>query len=257
MQKQRKFFIGANWKMHGTRALAKELAQGIATKAHILKEIDMVIFPSDIFIPQVSQSLERTPIAIGGQNIASELAGAYTGETSGAMLQEFGCHYVLIGHSERRVIFAEDNELIATKFYLSQSIELKPILCVGETLAQRDQGKAERIVAEQLAFLQPKHLARGVIIAYEPVWAIGTGKTATPEQAQAMHHFIRMILTEVDNELAAKIRIIYGGSVKANNATSLFAMPDIDGALVGGASLQLNEFLDICQQACNQAKLLL
>jgi triosephosphate isomerase len=196
--------------------------------------------------------LHGTPVAWGAQNLSHHPAGAYTGEVSGAMLRDFECAYVIVGHSERRTLYGEDSTTVALKYKAALDVGLTPILCVGETLAQREAGETEAVVDAQLAAVMTRvgvgGLASGVV-AYEPVWAIGTGKTATPEQAQALHAHIRGRVADEAAEVAHGLRILYGGSVKASNAAQLFGMSDIDGGLIGGASLIASEFVAICRAA--------
>lgn len=247
----RRKLVAANWKMNGskdqTERLLKAFAADIDTAA-----MDAVVFPAALYIGQVAELLSGTGIDWGTQNVHAAEKGAYTGELSLGMVKEFGCRYVLIGHSERRELFAESNADTATKVAAALAADVTPMLCVGETLAQREAGTTEAVVGEQLAaVLDEVGIAafERIVIAYEPVWAIGTGKTASPEQAQAVHAFIRAQLAEADAGVAAKSRVLYGGSVKAANAEELFQQPDIDGGLVGGASLQAEEFTAICRAA--------
>lgn len=248
----RKPIVAGNWKMNGTRASAISLVEAI--QQGILKNstIDVVIFPSFIHIPQIQQLLMGTSIAWGAQNFYMGASGAMTGEVSGPMLIDYGCRYVLVGHSERRALFHEDLPLIADKFKAAQQVGLLPILCVGETPTEREQGLTEKIIQTQLqsvidaAGIDAFHQA---VVAYEPVWAIGTGQTATPTQAEAVHAFIRQLFAKQNVDVANTLRILYGGSVKADNAMDLFAMPNIDGGLVGGASLDAKNFLAICDAA--------
>lgn len=236
--------------MHGTRASVAELLT--ALKQDVTKEsaakAEMIVFPPAIFLEQTQQSLQTSPIKWGAQNIATETVGAFTGEISVQMLLDFGCRYVLVGHSERRSLYGETNTIVVKKFLQTQQAGLQPILCLGETLEERNNGHTGKVVLQQLdAVLEqitPNQMELG-IIAYEPVWAIGTGLNATPEQAQEVHALLRQQLAKYDQSVAQKMRILYGGSVKAVNAASLFAMPDIDGGLVGGASLNAQEFLQI------------
>ena len=198
--------------------------------------------------------LTGTDIAPGAQNVSEYEAGAYTGEVSIAMLKEFGCRYVIVGHSERRGLYGETDKVIAGKFMRVVDAELTPILCVGEQLAERDAGQTEEVLAAQLDHVMADAgMARfaKAVIAYEPIWAIGTGRTASPEQAQEAHAFIRLRLARHDDAIAAGVRILYGGSVKADNAAALFAMADVDGGLIGGASLKAGEFLKICRAVRN------
>lgn len=248
----RKPLIAGNWKMNGTPAGIKQLLQGLLQHRHDFDHVQVAVFPPFVFLPLVQEYLNGSPIAWGGQNVSDKLSGAYTGEISAPMLHEFHCQYVIVGHSERRILYKESNELIGAKFAVALSQGLRPILCVGETEQQRQEGVTLDIVKEQLAVAfklvdNLEQLAQS-IIAYEPVWAIGTGQNATPEQAQEVHLAIRGELARRDDHLASTVNILYGGSVKPENAQALFAMPDIDGALVGGASLDMKQFVEIAQQ---------
>ncbi len=259
-----KIVVG-NWKMHGNlatnRALLEALLAGIAAESSGDGGLNRfsatgqnacavcVPFP---YLAQAQQMLAATPVAWGAQNLSEHPQGAYTGEVSAAMLGDFGCRYVLVGHSERRSLYGETSAAVASKFVAAQNASLIPILCVGETLAEREAGKTVEIVAAQIDTVLQKAKAKhfvDALIAYEPVWAIGTGKTATPQQAQEVHAAIRNQIAQVDASIAARLHILYGGSVKAQNADELFAMPDIDGGLIGGASLVADEFLAICRAA--------
>lgn len=254
MQKreQRKPMVAGNWKMNASRQEAKTLIEAIKYGATAFSAIDIVIFPSFVHLSLAENLLANATVAWGAQNMYWATNGAYTGEVSGSMLTDYGCQYVLIGHSERRALFQEDLQTVAAKLKAALAAKLRPILCVGEILAEREANQTEEVIQQQLqsaidaigvkAFQQ-------VVIAYEPVWAIGTGLTATPEQAQSVHAFIRNIFAQQDALVAKSMRILYGGSVKADNATGLFGMADIDGALVGGASLDAKSFLAICQAA--------
>lgn len=239
--------------MNGTRMQARQLVQIIADGVHKLDSIEIVVCPPFILIPVVAEALTKgNSMTLGAQNVSSERIGAFTGEISGAMLREYGCRYTIVGHSERRSLYSEDDEIVARKFAAAIEQELVPILCVGETLEQREAGQTEAVVTRQLdavfAGSGVGAFARAVI-AYEPVWAIGTGRTATPQQAQAVHAFIRGKLAALDDVVAANVRILYGGSVKGSNAQQLFQEADIDGGLIGGASLDADEFLTICRAA--------
>jgi triosephosphate isomerase len=250
----RRPLVAGNWKMHCTRASAEVLAQGIRRTA-IPQSVDVAVLPPFLHVERVLHILAETPVAVGAQDCAKEAwQGALTGEISAAQLTDVGCKLVLVGHSERRQLFGETDELISHKFIAAQSCGLLPILCVGESLEQRQAGSTLDVVSEQLGKVVHE-LGIGAfanaVIAYEPVWAIGTGLTATPAQAQAVHAAIRAQLSEESAEIAQSIRIIYGGSVKAANAAELFGMPDIDGGLVGGASLNADEFGAICRAAGN------
>lgn len=245
----RKPIIAGNWKMNKVGPEAVELSQGLRQQLADVSEVEIVLCPPFTALREVAKSIEGSSLALGAQNMYHQPSGAYTGEVSGPMLVDLGCKYVIIGHSERREYFKEDNALINLKVKASLSYGLLPILCVGEKLFEREAGKAEEVVYDHLAGglegIAHEEMSR-IVIAYEPVWAIGTGKTATPEDAEAMHLFIRQTLTQMyDRELAQGVRIQYGGSVKPGNIDTLMAEPDIDGALVGGASLDLNSFARI------------
>lgn len=248
----RKYVVAGNWKMNGSKASVRKLLQNIATK--VTPNVEWIVFPPYPFLAQTEELLANSDIAWGAQNLSNKTAGAYTGEVSAAMLKDFGCRYVLVGHSERRSIYNESNPLIAAKFKVASDSGLIPILCVGETLEQREQNHTQQIVSEQInAILNLDNginLLRQAIVAYEPVWAIGTGLTATAEQAQEVHKEIRSQIAGHDANIAQQLRILYGGSVKPGNAKELFIMPDIDGGLIGGASLDANDFLEI-GKSCN------
>lgn len=257
----RRKLVAANWKMHGHRADVTRLVESIKGGLAAV-DCDVLICPPSLFIEQVEKSLKGSNIgsetgnriAIGAQNAHPEEAGAFTGEVSVSMLGEFSCTHVIVGHSERRELFGETDDFVAEKFIASQAHGLTPILCVGESQAQRENAETETFVLGQLqAVLDKAGIAAfaNALIAYEPIWAIGTGLTASPEQAQEVHDVLRSRLAELDEGIAAGIRIIYGGSVKASNAKELFAQRDIDGALVGGASLQADEFIKICEAAAD------
>jgi triosephosphate isomerase len=245
----RKPLVAGNWKMHGSRsenaALVAAIVQGTAGDGRV----EIAVCPPFVYLADVVRAVKDTPIVVGAQNVCAEPMGAFTGEVAAAMLRDVGCRYVIVGHSERRHLFREDDALVARKFLAVQQQKMLPILCVGETLEEREQGATETVVARQidavLAVAGASAFASAVV-AYEPVWAIGTGKNATPDQAQAVHAFIRGRLAREDAKIADAIRILYGGSVKAANAGDLFGMPDVDGGLVGGASLNGEEFAKIC-----------
>ncbi|HVY53527.1 MAG TPA: triose-phosphate isomerase [Gammaproteobacteria bacterium] len=248
----RKPMVAGNWKMNGLRASVANLVEGIKKDHELYSAIDIVVFPTYLHLAQVQELLQDTTIALGAQNLYLGESGAFTGEVSGTMLADIGCRYVLVGHSERRSIFGEDSAIVASKFQAALDARLHPILCVGETLKQRERGETEKVLHDQIETVVNKagiSAFRQAVIAYEPVWAIGTGLTATPEQAQAAHTYIRSLLAEHDVDIAPTIRILYGGSLKADNAPQLFAMPDIDGGLIGGASLEAKSFLAICREA--------
>jgi triosephosphate isomerase len=209
----------------------------------------VAVCPPALYIAQVADLTAGSAISYGGQNLSQEVSGAFTGEISGDMLRDLGCKYVIVGHSERRSLYGESDELVADKYVAALKAGLKPILCVGELLEERESGETEAVVARQLDAVIAKAGIEGIgagVIAYEPVWAIGTGKTATPQQAQDVHAFIRQRCAEKDGNVAEKVQILYGGSVKPDNAAELFAMADIDGGLIGGASLDAEGFLAIC-----------
>ncbi len=240
--------VAGNWKMNGSRASVATLLDGLKAGVGEVRNAEMAVCPPFIYIPQVQEALRGTAISWGGQDVSTEASGAFTGEISAAMLLDFGCTYAIVGHSERRTLHGESDELVAKKFAVARAAGLKPILCIGETLEEREQGITEQVCARQLdAVIELEGvaaLADGVI-AYEPVWAIGTGKVASPEQAQDVHAFIRGRVAALDNAVAEGLRILYGGSMKPGNAAELLAKPDIDGGLIGGASLKAEDFLGI------------
>lgn len=268
-------FVMGNWKMNGClttiRSLLAEVQAGLEgdlcsavesgaarTEVTQLTRVEVVggqqtlpgcvVFPPALYLAEVSDLLQdSTNIAWGAQNVYPKEAGAFTGEVSAAMLRDYGCRFVLVGHSERRSLFHEDENFVAEKFHHVKDHDMIPVLCVGEHLSEREKGLTEQVVARQLQAVasQGAHVFRDCVIAYEPVWAIGTGKTATPEQAQSVHQFIRNFVAQINAEDAAVVPILYGGSVNEGNARSLFSQPDIDGGLVGGASLNAKQFLEI------------
>ncbi len=240
--------VVGNWKMHGNRAGNAELLAGLRAEAPFVAEVAVCApFP---YLADVALSLQGSGIAWGAQDCSAHASGAYTGEVSPAMLAEFGCRYVIVGHSERRAYHGEADTLVADKAKLALAHSLTPIVCVGETLAEREAGHTDEVVKRQLSAVIHAlgHCISQVVVAYEPVWAIGTGRTATPEQAQAVHALLRQQL-QAATEKAGQMSLLYGGSVKADNAAALFAQPDIDGGLVGGASLKASEFAAICRAA--------
>lgn len=248
----RKYLIAGNWKMHGSMSQANILVEGIKQGAKAYTDIDILVLPPFVHLAHVHQLISHSAVLLGAQNLYLGAQGAFTGEVSGAMLADVGCQYVLIGHSERRAIFQEDLTLVAKKFKAAHDAKLIPILCVGETQAERESGATERVVKEQIESviqLVGIDAFRHAVIAYEPVWAIGTGLTATPEQAEEVHAFIRRLIAKNNVDIGSAIRILYGGSMKPENAPSLLAMPDIDGGLIGGASLDATSFLAICAAA--------
>jgi len=241
----RQKLVAGNWKMHGSRSSVASLLDGIVS-AVPEQGVEVAVCPTYVHLAQALQLCAGTPVAVGAQDCSHMASGAYTGEVSAQMLVDLGCRWVILGHSERRQYHAESDNLVAAKLGAALAAGLQPIVCVGETLEQREDGEAEAVVADQVrGALEGQPDPEGLVIAYEPVWAIGTGLTATPAQAQAMHAWIRACLEKADGVDASATRILYGGSVKAGNAAQLFAQPDIDGALVGGAALDAGEFLAI------------
>jgi len=249
----RQYLVAGNWKMNGSRvanaALLEKTAAGLARSPGV----EVAVCPPAVYLESVGQGIKGTAIRLGAQNLSDqEKPGAFTGEVHGAMLKELGCAYVIVGHSERRALYGETDALVARKFRTAQALGLTPILCVGETLEQRESNETDAVLKRQLAAVLELcgigSLERAVV-AYEPVWAIGTGRTATPQQAQAAHAFLRHQVQSRDARIAAALRILYGGSVNAGNAGTLFAEPDVDGGLIGGASLKADDFLAICAAA--------
>lgn len=244
--------VAGNWKMNGSRTSVRELLDGVKAGIGDVTTAEVAVCSPHIFLCDVQQQLEGTPIAWGGQDVSVHESGAYTGETSGGMLAEFGCKYVIIGHSERRTYHGETDQLVAEKFSAARKAGLVPICCVGETLEEREGGITETVVGRQvdavIAHCGIEMLGEGVI-AYEPVWAIGTGKTASPEQAQEVHAFIRGRVAQANAAVAEGLQVLYGGSMNPGNAADLLAQPDIDGGLIGGASLKAADFLAIALAA--------
>jgi triosephosphate isomerase (TIM) len=247
----RKKLVAGNWKMHGSLAENAALLSAIKPALAGIEAVVCVPFP---YLAQAQAALAGSSIAWGAQNVSEQSKGAFTGEVSASMLLDFGCKYVIVGHSERRSLYGESDALVASKYKAAQAAGLTPILCVGESLDEREAGVTEAVVSRQLdAVIDAAgggSLAKAVV-AYEPVWAIGTGKTASPEQAQAVHAFIRGKIAALDEGVANQLVIQYGGSVKAANAAELMVQPDIDGGLIGGASLVAGEFVAICRAAAN------
>jgi triosephosphate isomerase len=248
----RRKLVAGNWKMHGSREMTQSLVSGLAAELAGGVGCDVAVCPPFPFLAHAADVLAGTDIRLGAQNLCDEDEGAFTGEVSGAMLKDLCCHFAIVGHSERRALYGETDELVARKFLAAQRHGLVPVLCVGETLEEREAGVTEARVGAQLKAVLG---AAGVdafgsaVIAYEPVWAIGTGRTATPEQAQEVHAYIRGLLATENGTIANSVRVLYGGSVKAANAAEIFAMPDVDGGLVGGASLEAAGFASICRAA--------
>lgn len=247
----RKKIVAGNWKMHGGLGVNERLLGGVVAGAAGLA-CDVVVCVPFPYLAQAQALLTGSPVAWGAQNVSEHPQGAFTGEVAAGMLRDFACRYVIVGHSERRALYGEGDAVVAAKFEVSRSMGLVPILCLGETLAEREAGLTHTVVSRQLAAVINRVGAAAIgeaVIAYEPVWAIGTGKTATPAQAQEVHAAIRAQVAGADPVLAEGVRILYGGSVKPQNAVELFAQPDIDGGLIGGAALVAEEFLAICRAA--------
>jgi triosephosphate isomerase len=244
--------VAGNWKMNGSRASISELLAGLKAGIGQVTTAEVAVCAPAIYLPDTQAQLDGTPIRWGAQDVSVHASGAYTGEIAGSMLKDFGCNYAIIGHSERRAYHGETDEVVAQKFAAARASGLVPILCVGETLEEREQGVTEQVVGRQLdavvAHCGIEMLGEGVI-AYEPVWAIGTGKTASKEQAQDVHAFIRGRLAASSQSVADNMRILYGGSMNPKNAAELVAQPDIDGGLIGGASLKAQDFLAVCSAA--------
>ncbi len=246
----RRKLVAGNWKMHGSRAMAASLVAEVAKHANGKAEV--VVMPPFPYLGELIEKYESSGLAFGAQDVSERTRGAYTGEVSADMLKDIGCRYVLVGHSERRQYHEESNELVAAKFDVAREAGLTPILCVGETLEQRDSGTTESVIGLQIDAVLSRcgiEAFSTAVIAYEPVWAIGTGRVATPDQAQAVHAHIRGKLARDNATIAGSLRILYGGSVKPDSAAGLFAQPDIDGGLIGGASLVATDFLAICAAA--------
>jgi triosephosphate isomerase (TIM) len=244
--------VAGNWKMHGARAENAALIEGMVAQQPSEAAAECIVCPPYVYLHEVGRMLRESTVALGAQDVCAESHGAYTGEVSAAMLRDVGCTHVIVGHSERRLLFGEHDRLVARKFAAAQAKGLIPILCVGEQLAEREAGRTHDVVSRQLEAvleLTGADALANAMIAYEPVWAIGTGRNATPEQAQDVHAFIRGRIGARDARIAAATRILYGGSVKAGNAAELFAMPDVDGGLIGGASLKAEEFVAILAAA--------
>ncbi|HKV66219.1 MAG TPA: triose-phosphate isomerase [Rhodanobacteraceae bacterium] len=246
----RRKWVGGNWKMHGSRAMASALVGAIVEAK--TEAVDIAVFPPFPYLREACAACAGSHIAVGGQDVSEHESGAFTGEVSAAMLRDVGCSYVLAGHSERRQYHHESSRQVAVKVARALSHDLMPVLCVGETLEEHDAGRTAEVVAGQLAPVVA-HCGiaafERIVVAYEPVWAIGTGRTATPAQAQEVHALLRSQLARDDARIAGSTRIVYGGSVKPGNAAELFAEADIDGGLIGGAALQATDFLSICAAA--------
>jgi len=241
--------VAGNWKMNGSAASAAELLSGIKAGMGAIRKTEVLVCPPFPYLTMAAAALTGSGVAVGAQNACTEASGAYTGEVSAAMLKDVGCTYVILGHSERRQYYGDSDAIVAKKYAQVLAAGLTPILCVGETLEERERGETQAVVARHLDGVMEtagvEAIARGVI-AYEPVWAIGTGRTATPEQAQEVHAFLRARVAAKSAEVAAGLRILYGGSMNPGNAMDLMSQPDIDGGLIGGASLKAPDFLAIC-----------
>jgi triosephosphate isomerase (TIM) len=248
----RQKLVAGNWKMYGSRGMTRSLVEGLARELAAGAPCEVAVCPPFAYLAEAAGLLAGTPILLGAQDVSSHDEGAFTGEVSGPMLADVGCSHVIVGHSERRSLHGESDELVAAKFIAAQRHGLIPILCVGESLEEREAGQTEAVVGRQVGAVVG---AAGIdafaraVIAYEPIWAIGTGRTATPEQAQSVHEYIRGLLRSENGTIADFVRVLYGGSVKAANAAEIFAMPDVDGGLVGGASLEVGGFASICRAA--------
>jgi triosephosphate isomerase len=242
--------IAGNWKMNGSKAETVELLNGIKAGVGEITKSEVAVCPPFPYLYLAEETLKGSAVVYGAQDCSQEEGGAFTGQVSAAMLKDFGCTYVIVGHSERRLFNGETDAIIGSKYKMAVAHGLTPILCVGETLEEREQGKTEEVVARHLDGVLESGgvdaLAKGVV-AYEPVWAIGTGVTATPEQAQEVHAFLRERVAKKSAEVAQQLRILYGGSMKPANASELMAKPDIDGGLIGGAALKAGDFLTICK----------
>lgn len=248
----RRKLVAGNWKMQGSLAENQTRLTQLVSALKNNETIDVAVFSTAPYLFQCKSLLASSCIKWGAQDVSQHASGAYTGEVAVSMLEDFACQYALVGHSERRELFHESDDIVADKFLALLGSSVLPILCVGETLSQRESGEAMAVIVAQIEAVLSKAGIAGfnnAVIAYEPVWAIGTGKTATPEQAQDVHKAIREYLAQYDATIAETIQIVYGGSVKPNNAEAIFAQPDVDGALVGGASLNSNDFVKICNAA--------
>jgi triosephosphate isomerase (TIM) len=248
----RRPIVAGNWKMHGSRAENARLIEELLAGAPTQPKATCVVCPPFVYLQEAARLLRDSALSLGAQDVCADAQGAFTGEVSAAMLKDVGCEYVIVGHSERRLLYRESDQLIARKFGAALAKGLIPILCVGEQLADREAGRMREVVSRQLDVvleLSGAGALEHAVVAYEPVWAIGTGRNASPEQAEEAHAFIRARVGARDARIAAATRILYGGSVKAGNAAELFAMPDVDGGLIGGASLKADEFLTILAAA--------
>jgi triosephosphate isomerase (TIM) len=248
----RQAMVAGNWKMNGSSSSVSELISGINAGMGGISSTEVVVCPPYVYIPAVAAAISASTVKLGAQNMCDKDSGAFTGEVAGPMLKDVGCEYVIIGHSERRSLYGETDQVTAIKYSAALRNGLKPIFCIGETLEERETGVTETVIARQIdAMLEAEGVASlaNAVLAYEPVWAIGTGKTASPEQAQEVHAFIRNKIAGLDADIAAGLRILYGGSMNAGNAAELIAQADIDGGLIGGAALKPADFLAICTAA--------
>lgn len=255
---KRRAMVAGNWKMNGSRDSNASLLHDILFEVRKSPDVDVLVCPPAIYLDAAARQIDGSSVLLGAQTLSEQVKpGAYTGEIHGGMLREVGCSYVIVGHSERRALCGESDQAVAERFETAQTCGLTPILCIGESLAEREAGTTEAVLDRQLkAVIDRVGIAafKQAVIAYEPVWAIGTGRTASPEQAQAVHAFVRGQLTSLDAKIGSSIRILYGGSVKADNAVSLFNCPDVDGGLIGGASLKSGEFMAICAAAQSRSQ---
>jgi triosephosphate isomerase (TIM) len=244
--------VAGNWKMHGSRSANESLLAELVERVKPEWRVEVVVFPPYVYLAEAVRTLDDSDIAAGAQDVCAEPVGAFTGQVGAPMVKDVGARYVIVGHSERRRLYHEDDALVARKFGAALKAGLTPVLCVGETLEEREAHRTEAVVARQLDAVVAMNGIGSfahAIVAYEPVWAIGTGRNASPEQAQAVHAYVRHRMAAQDAKIAGQLRILYGGSVKASNAAELFGRPDVDGGLVGGASLVADEFLQICAAA--------
>ncbi len=251
----RNFLVAGNWKMNGSRAANSELLAAIRSAADSGSSVELLVCPPFPYLADTLDALKGSNIAVGAQTVSEHDSGAFTGETSATMLRDIGCKYVIVGHSERRALFGESSDVVAAKYVAAFGQGLIPILCVGETLEDREAGRTEAVIDAQLDAvlnLAGTSTLAGAVVAYEPVWAIGTGETASPQQAQDVHAHIRARIAAKDADVAEGLQILYGGSVKGDNAAGLFVMPDIDGGLIGGASLKATDFMAIAEAAAAQ-----
>ena len=252
MKAGRARLVAGNWKMNGSLVSNQDLLNGIIPEVAQFASVRVAICPPFPYLAQMAGCLRGSQIALGAQDLSEHPSGAFTGDVSGQMLKEFGCQYVIVGHSERRHLHAEADACVSGKFKAAQKAGLIPILCVGETLDEREHGQTEAVVGRQLTAVLNDSGVQAMsraVLAYEPVWAIGTGRNATPEQAQAVHAFLRSCVSKLDGTAAAGLSILYGGSVKPGNAAEIFAQSDVDGGLIGGASLVAGDFAAICRAA--------